>query len=439
MSYGKRLAGVAALALGLGVGATAQAVEITIATVNNADMIRMKNLSDQFEKKYADIELDWVVLNENTLRQRVTQDIATGGGQFDVMMIGTYEVPIWAEKGWLNELDFSDSYDVGDLLDPIRKGLSYEGDMYAAPFYGESTMTMYRQDLFDEAGLSMPANPTWGDIYERAQQLHKPDDDQFGVCLRGKPGWGQNAALVSTMVNSFGGRWFDMDWQPQLDTAAWHHAVSFYVDLLGNYGPPGASSNGFNENLSLFSGGKCAMWVDATVAAGMVTDPESSQVADEVAFAQAPHAVTEKGSKWLWSWALGIPSSTQKPEAAQKFVAWATSKEYTRLVAQKEGWRNAPPGTRKSLYQNPKYQKAAPFADKVLDAIQAARPQDSTLKESPYVGVQFVGISEFQGIGTSVGQQLAAALSGSKSVEQVLKSAQRSTKRTMKRSGYYDN
>jgi sorbitol/mannitol transport system substrate-binding protein len=438
MSYGKGLLGVAAVALGLGVGPAAQAVEITIATVNNGDMIRMKGLSDTFEEKYPDIELDWVVLSENTLRQRVTQDIAAGGGQFDVMTIGTYEVPIWAKKDWIKELEFSKSYDVGDLLDPIRKGLSYDGGLYAAPFYGESTMTMYREDLFEEAGISMPADPTWGDIYERAEQLHEPDNDQFGICLRGKPGWGQNAAMVTTMANSFGARWFDMDWQPELDSPAWHHTVSFYVDLLGNYGPPGASSNGFNENLSLFSSGKCAIWVDATVAAGMVTDPDESQVAEDVGFAQAPHAVTKKGSKWLWSWSLAIPASSQKADAAQKFIAWATSKEYSRLVAEKEGWRNAPPGTRESLYENPKYQKAAPFAEQVLNAIQAADPQDSTLKPSPYVGVQFVAISEFQGIGATVGQQIAAALSGSQSVEQVLKNAQRSVKRTMQRSGYYD-
>jgi sorbitol/mannitol transport system substrate-binding protein len=432
-----RFTGVA-VALGLGASASAQAEEVTIATVNNADMVRMEKLSDTFEKKHPDIELEWVVLDENTLRQRVTTDIATGGGQFDVMTIGTYEVPIWAEKGWIKQLDFDESYDVDDLLSGIRKGLSYEGDLYAAPFYGESTITMYRQDLFDEAGLSMPSEPTWGDIYEFAQQLHKPDEDQFGVCLRGKPGWGQNTAIVTTLANGFGARWFDMDWQPQFDTPAWHHALSFYVDLVGNYGPSGASSNGFNESLSLFSSGKCAMWVDATVAAGMVTDPDESQVADDVGFAKAPHAVTEKGTNWLWAWSLAIPSSSEKTEAAQKFIAWATSKEYTRLVAKKEGWRNAPPGTRKSLYENPKYQKAAPFAEKVLTAIQAADPANSTLKETPYVGVQFVAISEFQGIGTKVGQQIAAALSGSRSVEEVLESAQRSTKRTLQRAGYYD-
>jgi sorbitol/mannitol transport system substrate-binding protein len=439
MTRNTALRSAALLSFGLvGASLPAHAVDITIATVNNGDMIRMQELSSVFEKQNPDINLEWVVLEENTLRQRVTTDIATGGGQFDVMTIGTYEVPIWARQDWLKELNFPESYDVDDLLDPIRAGLSVDGNLFAAPFYGESSMTMYRKDLFEEAGLTMPEDPSWGDIYRLAQQLHAPEKDVFGVCLRGKAGWGENMGLVSTLVNSFGGRWFDMEWQPRIDSPAWHHAISFYVDLLGNYGPPGASSNGFNENLALFNSGNCAMWVDATVAAGFVTDPDQSQVADSVGFAPAPDAVTEKGSGWLWAWSLAIPASSEQAEAAQKFIAWATSKEYIELVAEREGWGAAPPGTRKSLYQNPEYLEAAPFAEQVLNAIQSADPVDNTLKPSPYTGIQFVAIPEFQGIGTVVGQQVAAALSGATSVEQALANGQRTAERTMQRAGYYD-
>ena len=440
MTHAKRLIAVTSAAVGLGLGAVsaAQAVEVTIATVNNGDMIRMQKLSSQFEKQNPDIDLKWVVLEENTLRQRVTTDIATHGGQFDVMTIGTYEVPIWAKQDWLKQLDFDKSYDVDDLLDPIRKGLSYKGNLYAAPFYGESSMTMYRKDLFKKAGLTMPENPNWGDIYEFAKKLNDPKDEVYGACLRGKPGWGENMAFVTTMANSFGARWFDENWTPQLDQPAWEHTLSFYVDLLGHYGPPGAASNGFNENLSLFNSGHCAMWVDATVAAGFVSDPSQSKVADQVGFAQAPTAVTAKGSHWLWSWALAIPASSKHAEAAQKFIAWATSKGYTELVAQKDGWKAAPPGTRKSLYNNPNYQQAAPFADMVLKAIETADPTDSTMRPSPYVGVQFVAIPEFQGIGTTVGQQIASALTGNTSVKQALENGQRATARVMAKAGYND-
>lgn len=434
LTYAFPLAGIAAL-----IPLSASAETITVATVNNGDMVIMQSLTDKFEQAYPDIDLEWIVLEENVLRQRMTVDIATGGGQFDVMTIGTYEVPIWAEQGWLTPFDdLPAEYKVDDLLKPVRDGLSYEGTLYALPFYGESSMMYYRKDLFEKHGIEMPEQPTWEQVYDWASKIHDPANDLYGICLRGKPGWGENMAFVSTLVNTFGGRWFDMDWQPQIDSPAWQEAISFYVDLLSNYGPPGASANGYNENQVLFTTGKCGMWVDATSAAGRIFDPSQSQVADVLGFAPAPVAVTPKGSHWLWSWALAVPSSSDSKDAAQTFARWATSQEYIELVGETEGWTSVPPGTRQSTYEDPRYQEAAPFADFVLQAMKTADPTDSTLEPSPYVGVQFVGIPEFQAIGTQVGQMIAAALTGRMTVEQALERAQTSTERTMRQAGYYD-
>ncbi|MBY6207345.1 MULTISPECIES: ABC transporter substrate-binding protein [unclassified Halomonas] len=436
--YLSALACLSGSVLAVSVGA-AQADTITVATVNNNDMVIMQSLTEEFEKAHPDITLDWVVLEENVLRQRMTTDIATQGGQFDVMTIGSYEAPIWAERGWLEPLnDLPADYQVDDLLGPVRDGLSHDGTLYAVPFYAESSMLYFRKDLFAEAGIDMVEQPTWTQVRDWAEQLHDPDNDVAGICLRGKPGWGENMAFVSTMINTFGGRWFDMDWQAQIDSPAWQEAVSFYVDLLDNYGPAGASSNGFNENLALFSRGNCAMWVDATSAAGKLFNPEESEVAGELGFAPAPVAETPKGSHWLWSWALAIPTSSDAKEAARTFVTWATSQEYVALVGEREGWTSVPPGTRQSTYDHPSYVEAAPFASFVVDAIRNADPLDSSLEPNPYVGVQFVGIPEFQAIGTQVGQMVASALTGDTSVEQALAAAQRATERTMARAGYTD-
>ncbi|KAA0011141.1 sugar ABC transporter substrate-binding protein [Billgrantia pellis] len=412
---------------------------ITVATVNNNDMVIMQSLTEAFESAHADIEIDWVVLEENVLRQRLTTDIATDGGQFDVLTIGTYEAPIWAERGWLVPLDdLPDDYDVDDLLKPVRDGLSHDGTLYALPFYAESSMMFYRTDLFEEAGIEMSDQPTWQEVREWAGAIHDPENGVAGICLRGKPGWGENMAFLSTLVNTFGGRWFDEGWNPQLDSPAWQEAIQFYVDLMNDYGPSGASSNGFNENLAMFSRGKCGMWVDATSAAGKLFNPDESEVAGELGFAPAPVAETPKGAHWLWSWALAIPSSSDSPEAAQTFIAWATGQDYIELVGEREGWTSVPPGTRKSTYENENYQREAPFAGFVHEAINSADPTDSTLEPTPYQGVQFVGIPEFQSIGTQVGQTIAAALTGETSVEQALASAQRATERTMQRAGYLD-
>jgi len=430
-------AGCLAASLGLAAAMTAGATDLVIATVNNGHMIEMQKLTHFFEEANPDIKVKWVTLEEGVLRQRVTTDIATKGGQFDVMTIGMYETPIWGKKGWLNEIKPTAAYDVDDLLPAMRSGLSVDGKLYAAPFYGESSMLMYRKDLTDKAGVTFAERPTWDQVRDAAAKIHDPKGGVYGICLRGKPGWGDNMAFLSTMANSFGAQWFDMSWKPQLASKPWHDAVTFYVDLLKKYGPPGSASNSFNEILALYNEGKCGMWIDATIAASFITDPKQSKVADKVAFAQGPTSATAKGANWLWAWALGIPAGTKNTEAAQKFITWATSKDYINLVAKEKGWAAVPTGTRKSTYANPEFLKAAKFAEAEKKAIDSANPNDSTLPKSPYVGVQFAAIPEFQAIGIAVGQQMSSALAGKSTVDQALKASQAAAEREMKKGGYY--
>ena len=426
-----------ACAIGALAGAANAETTITVATVNNGDMIRMQGLMDDFYAKHPDIKVNWVTLEENVLRQKVTTDIATKGGQFDVMTIGTYEVPIWGKQGWLVSLDgLPADYDAADILPAIKGGLTVDGHLYASPFYGESSMVMYRTDLMEKAGLKMADAPTWDDIKAAAKAMTDKANGIYGICLRGKAGWGENMAFLTAMSNSFGASWFDMDWKPQFDKPEWKKTLDTYLDVMKEAGPQGASSNGFNENLALFQQGKCAMWIDATVAGSFVTDPKASQVADKVGFALAPDNGLGKRGNWLWAWTLAVPAGTKNAEAAETFVSWATSKAYLDLVAEKEGWANVPPGTRTSLYENQKYIDAAPFAKMTLDSINSADPTHPTVHPVPYVGVQFVAIPEFQGMGTTVGQLFSAALAGQKTADAALAEAQTSVTRTMTKAGY---
>ncbi|MFW6749496.1 ABC transporter substrate-binding protein [Pseudomonas glycinae] len=409
---------------------------LTIATVNNSDMIRMQKLSKTFETEHPDIKLNWVVLEENVLRQRLTTDIATQGGQFDVLTIGMYEAALWGAKGWLEPMkDLPASYALDDVFPSVREGLSVKGSLYALPFYAESSITYYRTDLFKDAGLTMPERPTWEQIAGFAEKLTHKDKEQYGICLRGKAGWGENIALITTIANAYGARWFDEQWKPEFSGPEWKNALNFYVDTMKKSGPPGASSNGFNENLALFNSGKCAMWVDASVAGSFVTDKTQSKVADHVGFTYAPHQATDKGSAWLYSWALAIPTSSKAKDAAKEFSAWATSKEYGELVAKTDGIANVPPGTRASTYSDA-YMSAAPFAKVTLESLKAADPSKPTLKPVPYIGIQLVTIPEFQGVGTQVGKLFSAALIGQTTVDQALTAAQQTTEREMKRAGY---
>jgi sorbitol/mannitol transport system substrate-binding protein len=413
----------------------ANAATITVATVNNSQMVEMQKLSPVWEKKTGN-HINWVTLEENVLRQRVTTDIATHGGQFDIITIGSYEAPIWGKQGWLTPLGGMAGYDYKDVFPVVVSGLSDNGKLYALPFYAESSFTFYRKDLFNVAGLTMPDHPTYSQIDQFAAKLTDKSKQQYGICLRGKPGWGENMALFGTMMNTYGGEWFNMKWQAQLDSKPWHDAMTMYIHLLRDYGPPGASANGFNENQALFASGHCAMWIDATSGAGMIYDKSSSQVYDKTAFAAAPVAVTPHGSHWFWSWALAIPSTSKQAATAKDFIAWATSKDYIDMVGQDAGWTTLPPGTRLSTYDNPNYLKAAPFAQAAKQAILTADVNHPTLNPVPYTGITYVSIPEFQSMGTTVGQLLAAALTGQTTVDSALKQAQASVSSTMQQAGY---
>ena len=427
---------IAALSMGL-IPAAAIANELTIATVNNGHMIAMQKLSAEFLRENPDTTLNWVTFNEGELREQVTKDITERGGQFDIMTIGMYEAPIWGERGWLVPLEFSPAYDQADLLPAVRDGLSYDGALFAAPFYGESSMIMYRSDLMQQAGIQLDDTPNWQDVITAAEAMTDRANGIYGICLRGKPGWGDNMAFLTTMANSFGAQLFDENWKPTLNSPEWKDAVTVYVDTLRKYGPPGSEGNSFNEILSLFNNGRCGMWIDATIAASFLTNPSMSEFAGDVAFAQAPSGVTSKGANWLWAWALAVPAGTNASEEATKFIEWATSKAYIELVGEKRGWGQVPTGTRQSTYENSQFRQAAVFAEAELSAILSADPTDSTMKPSPYVGVQFASIPEFADIGGYMGTQMTAALKGDLSIDEALANAQSYADNVMSAAGYY--
>lgn len=412
---------------------------VTIATVANPQMQDIEKLSKEFKKDHPDTNIRFVILPENELRDRVTQDIATQGGQYDVVTIGTYETPIWAKNGWLTPLDDYASkgdYDVDDIIPPVREALSSEGKLYATPFYGESSFLMYRKDLFEKAGLKMPAKPTWQQVAAFAEKLDDPKSKTAGICLRGLPGWGEVLAPLNSVILTFGGQWYDEDWNAKLTSPKTKQAVEFYVDLVREHGEPGAPNAGFSECLTAMGQGNAAMWYDATVAASSLEDPKASKVAGKVGYVPAPVVETDNAG-WLWAWSLAIPETSKSKDAAWEFVSWATSKQYMKLVGEELGWTRVPPGSRLSTYELPEYQREAEaFAQPTLDSIQNVNVAQPGLHKQPWVGVQYVAIPEFQDLGTKVSQEISAAIAGRQSVDEALAKAQKYAEETAEKGGY---
>lgn len=436
-----------ALIISLSTIALAQRTVVTVATVNNPDMVVMEELAAVYMEANPDVEVRFIVLPDLQLRQNVTQDVATGAGQYDIVTVGPYEVQSsWVANGWLEPLspmfaalseDEAAAYDLDDLITPIRDALSVDGSIYALPFYGESSFTMYRQDLFDAAGLTMPDRPTWEDISSFACQLDNPDDGLYGIAMKGIAQYGQLAPFI-TFMHSYGAKWFDMDWQPQITSPEFERAFRAYVDLVEECGEPGASTVGFNEALTLMSQGRAAIWVDATVAAGFLEDPANSDVVGQMGYALAPIQETANGSSWLWTWSLGILPSSNVKDAAFDFIRWATSKDYIQLVADNYGWVRIPPGTRESTYRYDEYLAAAPFAEIVFDAITSTDMKNPAADPVPYTGTAQVNIPEYADWASTFAQNFSAVIAGNMSVDAALEESQRVAERVMREAGYLD-
>ena len=395
---------------------------ITVAAVDNPQMADLKKLVPEFQSSHSNIRVNIVTLPEDQLRVQVTQDVAAKSGRYDLFTIGQYEAELWAKKGWIENLSpfiaKDSSYDPNDLIPGVRTALSYQGNLYAVPFYGESSMVMYRKDLLSAAGVTMPLHPTWDQVAAAAQKVNS--SSVSGICLRGLPGWGEQLGPLDTVVNTFGGRWFDQNWNAQLNSPQWHDAVTFYVNLLKTAGEPGAANAGFTECLNAYNSGKVAMWYDATVGASNFT----GDAAKNSGYAYAPTKIKD-WSGWLWAWSLGMPSSSKKKDVAWAFADWATSKDYIKLVGTKIGWSHVPPGTRTSTYALAEYQQAAAgFAQVTVDSMAHADVTHATVDPVPYVGIQYVLIDEFQQLGDQVSQEIAKAIVGGQTVDQALQKAQ---------------
>ncbi|WP_345963707.1 sugar ABC transporter substrate-binding protein [Streptomyces sp. BRB040] len=401
---------------------------INVLMVNNPQMVELQKLTADHFTKDTGIKVNFTVLPENDVRDKISQDFANQAGQYDVATLSNYEIPIYARNDWLHEMNTyvakDPGYDEEDILGPMRESLTGDdGKLYGQPFYGESSFLMYRKDLFAEAGLEMPEHPTWTQVAGFAEKLDGAEPGMKGICLRGLPGWGEIMAPLTTVVNTFGGTWFDQDWQARLDSPEWEKATKFYVDLVREHGESGAAQSGFAECLNNMTQGKVAMWYDATSAAGSL-DAAGSPVKGKIGYAPAPVEKTDS-SGWLYTWAWGIQKASRNADKAWKFVSWASSKEYEQLVGDEIGWSNVPAGKRASTYENPAYVKeAAAFQEMTRKAIEGAKPKDPGLQPRPAPGIQFVGIPEFTDLGTKVSQEISAAIAGRQSVEEALKKSQ---------------
>ncbi|SDL14458.1 sugar ABC transporter substrate-binding protein [Arthrobacter sp. ok362] len=399
---------------GAGGGNSADPNSINVLMVNNPQMEDLQRLTADNFTKETGIRVNFTVLPENDVRAKISQEFSSQAGLYDVASLSNYEIPFYSANGWLAPLDAlakDPEFNQADILPAYTASLTgKDGKLYGEPFYGESSFLMYRKDIFAAKGLTMPEKPTWDQVADLAAKVDGAVPGMKSICLRGEPGWGQVFAPLTTVVNTFGGTWFDKDWNAKVNAPEFTAAVDFYTKLVRDHGEAGAAQAGFTECLTNMSQSKTAMWYDATSAAGSL-EAEDSPVKGKIGYAQAPVKET-KSSGWLWTWSWAMQAASKKQDAAAKFIAWASSKKYEELVAAKLGWSKVPSGKRISTYENADFQKAAPFFKAERFAIENADPKNPGVQPRPASGIQFVGIPEFAALGTRVSQGVSSAIAG---------------------------
>jgi len=402
---------------------------INVLMVNNPQMIDLQRLTEANFTKATGIHVNYTVLPENDVRDKISQEFSSQAGQYDVASLSNFEIPIYAKSKWIAPLDdyakADTTFDQADILSSMTKSLTADdGKLYGEPFYGESSFLMYRKDVLQQAGITMPEKPTWQQVADIAAQVDNKQPGMRGICLRGQPGWGQVFAPLTTVVNTFGGTWFEKDWTPKVDSPEFTAATKFYVDLVRAHGENGAPQAGFTECLNNMVQGNTAMWYDATSAAGSL-EADKSPVKGKIGYVAAPVDKTTS-SGWLYAWSWSIQQASDKKDNAWKFISWASSRQYEELVGRQVGWSSVPAGKRASTYKNPDYLAVAQsFAAPTEAAISGADPRNPGVQPRPAIGIQFIDIPEFTDLGTQVSQYVSSAIAGQMSVDEALKRGQR--------------
>ncbi|MCV2883787.1 extracellular solute-binding protein [Aestuariibacter sp. AA17] len=402
-------------------------INISVADINAIH--HAITLTPELEKQFPETEFRWYIMEESVYRRRLLGDFALSQSHFDIIMTGSYEIPIWARNGWLAEITALDEdYDLDDFFPAVKQAITVNNRIWAFPFVAESTALFYRKDILASKGIELPSPLTYQQLKEIAKRVHSPESNIYGIGLRTRPGWGQNMALLSIIVNAYGGQWFDEQWRPSINTKPWVDAVRVYRDMLHEAGPPDLLNKGWRENQQLFADGNLVFFIDATSLAGYFTESLNTSVRNYFDVTDVPIGVTSDGARWFWSWNLSVSAFSENQTLAKEVAKWLTSKAFIQQCKTQLGVTNVPSGTRKSTYDDA-YFSSLPYAEAEYRALSSFSARQQGLSS---VGTQFVPIPEFTAVGYQVGLEIHKAIMSEKSVERALEDAQRKVELIMK-------
>ena len=402
------------------------AKSITVQMQDHTATRVLQQLLPWFEAK-SGVKVNLVIMPFSGMREKQLIELTSGNSTYDVIGLDYRDVAAYGEAGWMvdlykfiNSKDADPALDMADFLPTAVEGLKWKGKLNGFPFYVESTMLMYRKDLYAKLGLKVPE--TWDELYQNALKLNHETNgtrDFYGVTIRGRRAVGYNDYIWNGLLKSYGGSYFDKNWKPIFNSDAGVTALEMYVKLLEDAGPLDAATQGYEEVMQTMMQGKTAQVIDATMLGAWLEDPKQSKVVGLNGWAMVPKGTVRRGNSFFLQ-GVGVPKFSKNQLAAYKFIEWATSKDLQKVQIDKGAYL-----TRSSIVNSEEFRNAWPFADIMLKSLA-----DSDLNYTPI-------LPEWSQVADQVSIAVSSALIGEKTPKQALDEAQAAVDQIMIKAGYY--
>ncbi|MDS0295187.1 ABC transporter substrate-binding protein [Halogeometricum luteum] len=398
---------------------------INIGAVNHPWVSSIKPAIPVFEE-LTGIDVVWNILPEQQFRTKRLTDVSTGAGKFDVFFLDQV-VNQFAESGWLQPLDpyFDDGslydeqwYKPDDLFEATTwqaHGGGYSDTWTGMPITVEVQTQFYRTDLYEKHGLEVAT--TLEGFRENAKTIHEEESDVVGTVGRGQKGYGMNIYVLNTFLREHGAElWENYPKDSGLDTDGAIAAAQWYVNLLREYGPDGASSQTWSDVLSTMQSGRAGHIVsDANLFWPNLIDSSSSDVADNVEIARVPAPESGQFGPNAYSWQIASSKNAKNSKQAFLFMLWATS-EPTNTWMHLES--DAAFSVRRSVWENDEFRSRVgeKFAQVSLESLEVAKPDPFDRKYPEW--------------GQKYSEELQKAIAGTKSPEAAMKRAAEKAQQT---------
>jgi len=345
------------------------------------------------------IKTEYDVVPEQNYFDKVTIDLSAGDSStYDVFMTGAYMIWQYAPAGWMEPLEpyindptkTNPEYDFEDIFADLRNSEMWnlvpgrdnlgQGSQYAIPWGFETNALMYRKDLLEAAGLSVPKS--LDELVVAAKTLKDANPDMAGVVVRGSLNWATIHPGFMTMYASYGCEDYDAEMRPQMNSACAVEVTDKWAQMVRESGPEAWTTYTWYQAGSDFGAGKAAMLFDADILGYFQNQPGTAPegVLGNIAWAPGPLGPDGTLKTNIWIWSLAMNAGSKNKDAAWYFLQWATGKDFLTTAAVDYTFVNP---VRQSIWENPDFLAKFDTQTGYLETFQTIMAGDAKIQFTP--------------------------------------------------------